>query len=84
MIRRVRLIYNDKDKTIKARQLPLKDWVKLKVDERIGDLVFVSEFSAIYCRNLEKGVYVVYAHTHRDAQKALRKYFVNPLTLEAS
>lgn len=80
MLQRVRLLYNDENKTIKSYKLPIKNWVKAKVNEPISTLVYVDDFSAIYLRNPKEKIFVVYAHTHRDAQKALQKHFIKPLT----
>lgn len=75
MLRRVRIFYKKESQTVKARLLPIKEWVRCKVNESLEQLVYKDDFSAIYCRNLEKGVFAVYAHTHRDAQRAMRKFF---------
>lgn len=83
MIQRIKIIYHSKTKGLSFRKLGIKEWVKAKVEESIDDLVYKDDFSAVYCRNREKGVYVVYAHTHRDAQKTMRKLFINPQTPEA-
>lgn len=75
MIQRIKLIYDDRNKTVRPKKYPIKDWVRMKVQESVDDLVYKDDFSAIYCLDRENGVFAVYAHTHRDAQKALRKHF---------
>lgn len=83
MIRRVRIIYNQKNNTVKGSSLTIRDWVRYKVNESPENIVYKDEFSTIFCRNRENRVFIVYAYTHRNAQKALRKYFNNPLISEA-
>ena len=83
MIRRVRIFVHKDTNKVQGKLMPIRDWVRYKVHENIENIVYKDDFSAIFCRNREKGAYVVYAHTHRDAQKAMRKYFNNPLTVEA-
>jgi len=82
MIRRIRIIYDEKAGTIKGSRLTVRDWVRYKVNEDIQNLEYKDDFSTIFWRNREKGIYIIYAHTHRDAQKAMRKFFNNPLIPE--
>ena len=83
MIRRIKIVFHSKTKTLYVQKFGIKEWVKRKVSEDIENLMYKDDFSAVYYRNRENGVYVVYAHTHRDAQKALRKLFSNTQTPEA-
>jgi hypothetical protein len=82
MIKRIRIFYNTKTGNIKGSKLSIKDWVRYKIHENLDSLEYKDDFSAIYARDRENGVFVVYAHTHRDAQKAMRKFFKNPLIQE--
>ena len=75
MIRRVRVFVHTKTNSVQGKLLPIRDWVRYKVHEDIENIVYKDDFSTIFCRNHENGVFVVYAHTHRDAQKAMRKHF---------
>ncbi len=84
MIKRIRIFYHRETNLIQGFKLSVREWVRFKVQEDLNDLVYKDDFSAIYHRNREKGVYVVYAHTHRDAQRAMRKHFKNPLIQEPS
>jgi hypothetical protein len=82
MLKRVRLFYHSESKLIQSRSFAIKEWVRHKVNENIDNLVYKDDFSTIFTRNRERGLYVVYAHTHRDAQRAMRKFFKNTLTEE--
>lgn len=82
MIKRIRLFYHTETNRIEGFKLSVREWVRYKVRESVNDLVYKDDFSAIYHRNRESGVYVVYAHTHRDAQKAIKKFFITSNTGE--
>lgn len=73
MLQRARVLYSQDTNTVKGKLLTIRDWVRRKINENLENMIYKDDFSTIFCRNREKGVYIVYAHTHRDAQKALRK-----------
>ena len=72
MIKRIKAIYFEKTNTVTGKSLSVREWVKQKISENLENLISKDDFSSVFCINREKGIYVVYAHSHRDVQKALK------------